>query len=75
MGLAPHIGRQQAHDVVYDACKVAIEENKSLFDVLVGVKEISSAISQEELKKLCDPVNYLGSAQRQVDSTLAVSGR
>ncbi|KAF2095789.1 L-Aspartase-like protein [Rhizodiscina lignyota] len=75
MGLAPYIGRQQAHDVVYDGCKKAIEENKSLFDALVDVKEISSAISQEELKKLCDPVNYLGSAQRQVDSTLALLGR
>ena len=26
MGLAPYIGRQQAHDVVYDACRTVIEE-------------------------------------------------
>ena len=71
MGLAPHIGRQTAHDVVYEACKRAIEEDKSLLEVLVDVKEIHGKIEKEELEKLCDPVNYLGSAGRMVDSTIA----
>lgn len=73
MGLAPYIGRQQAHDIVYEACKTAIEDNRSLFDSLLEVKEVSSSISRDELKKLCDPTNYLGSAGRMVDSTLKLS--
>ena len=26
MGLAPQLGRQEAHDVVYDACRLANEK-------------------------------------------------
>ncbi len=28
MGMAPHIGRQQAHDVVYDACRTRQREGR-----------------------------------------------
>jgi len=28
MGLAPHTGRNEAHDLVYDACRVAIETDR-----------------------------------------------
>src|SRR6516162_10442137 len=36
MGLAPHIGRQQAHDVVYDACRRANDKGSSLAEALVA---------------------------------------
>jgi len=37
MGLAPHAGRNEAHDFVYDACRLAIETGQSLHDrVLAG---------------------------------------
>ncbi len=35
MGLAPHTGRTEAHDLVYDACRVAIEGDRPLCDVLL----------------------------------------
>src|SRR5256885_8942216 len=35
MGLAPHLGRQQAHDLVYAACRDALRQSGSLFDVLM----------------------------------------
>ena len=34
MGLAPHIGRQEAHDVVYDACRHANEKSVTLAEAL-----------------------------------------
>ena len=34
MGLAPEIGRQEAHDVVYDACRLANENGMMLADAL-----------------------------------------
>ncbi len=34
MGLAPQIGRQEAHDVVYDACRLANEKRITLADAL-----------------------------------------
>jgi hypothetical protein len=30
MGLAPHTGRNEAHDLVYDACRAAIETDRPL---------------------------------------------
>ena len=36
MGLAPHIGRQKAHDVVYDACRAVNEKGGTLADALAG---------------------------------------
>ena len=34
MGLAPQIGRQEAHDVVYDSCRLANEKGITLADAL-----------------------------------------
>jgi 3-carboxy-cis,cis-muconate cycloisomerase len=71
MGLAPHLGRQQAHDVVYAACREALAQNGSLFDVLVANKVVSAVLSAEQLRALCDPANYLGSAGAMTDAIVA----
>jgi 3-carboxy-cis,cis-muconate cycloisomerase len=64
MGLAPHIGRQTAHDVVYDACRVAAGERRPLAEVLLKIPAISSKLDRTTIERLCDPANYLGSAAR-----------
>jgi 3-carboxy-cis,cis-muconate cycloisomerase len=68
MGLAPHLGRQQAHDVVYEACRAALGQGRSLFDVLVANPTVSGALPQEQLRALCDPATYLGAAPVMVDA-------
>jgi len=68
MGLAPQLGRQQAHDVVYEACRAALGQGRSLFDVLVANPAVSGALPQEQLRALCDPANYLGAAPVMVDA-------
>ena len=73
MGLATKIGRQEAHDLVYAACKEAIEGKKSLFDVLMGKEEVVGRVSREVLEKLCDPREYLGASQLMVDQMLSES--
>src|SRR5436190_2162376 len=55
MGLAPHLGRQQAHDMVYEACRAAVAQGRSLFDILIADPEIRVALPEEQLRKLCDP--------------------
>ena len=70
MGLALHLGRQKAHDVVYEACRVAIENDRALFDVLKDDSSLSGLDSQT-LAKLCDPLDYLGSSLQMVDCVLA----
>ncbi|EXJ57384.1 3-carboxy-cis,cis-muconate cycloisomerase [Cladophialophora yegresii CBS 114405] len=72
MGLAPHVGRQKAHDTVYKACQEAVENKTSLLEALSQSKDIVDALGMDELEKLCDPVNYLGSSTRMVDDVLAL---
>jgi len=67
MGLAPHIGRQTAHDVVYDACRVAATSSRPLADVLHEDEKISGKLDRAAIDRLCDPAQYLGSAPQMVD--------
>src|SRR5579862_7401246 len=71
MGLGPHLGRQRAHDLVYDICRKAITTNASFLDLLAADPEIAPHMSRAELAKLVDPANYLGQAGEMVDRVLA----
>jgi 3-carboxy-cis,cis-muconate cycloisomerase len=75
MGLAPAIGRQQAHDVVYDACRTVNERGGTLADALWALPEITSRFDRAEIDRLTDPANYLGLAPQMVDRALELSAR
>jgi 3-carboxy-cis,cis-muconate cycloisomerase len=70
MGLGRYLGREYAHDLVYDICRVAIKENRPLLDLLVENTEISQHMDRAALAKLCDPANYLGLSGEMVDRVL-----
>ena len=72
MGLAEKIGRGKAHDVVYRACVESIEKNVLLLEALMKDSEISGQLDEETLRKLCDPLKYLGCCQRMVDSVTGI---
>ncbi len=71
MGLGPYIGREYAHDLVYDICRKAIREDRPLLDLLAENPEITRHLDRAALARLCDPVNYLGQAGVMVDRVLA----
>jgi len=75
MGLAPELGRQEAHDVVYDACRHAIEAHISLRQALMADPRITSRIERETIERLTSPRNYLGLAPQMVDRVLASARR
>ena len=72
MALAPKMGRQIAHDLVYDCCRESIKNNISFIDTLLKNKEISNFFNEQDLLKIIDPSNYLGAAptmaQRLLDN-------
>ncbi len=70
MGLAPHTGRNEAHDLVYDACRSAIESDRPLYDVLLETPGVAGPLGADALRALTDPANYLGAAQAMVDRVL-----
>ena len=75
MGLGPHIGRQYAHDLVYDICRQVVATGRTLLDLLAENKEVARHLDRAALEKLCDPANYLGQAGEMVDRVLAMRGK
>lgn len=74
MAAAPKLGRQHAHDVVYDACRKAIEGGGKLADILAEVPEITEALGgKDAIRRHCDPANYLGLCGPMVDRVLSLS--
>jgi 3-carboxy-cis,cis-muconate cycloisomerase len=71
MGLGPYIGREYAHDLVYDLCREAIATRRPLLDILAAHPEISRHLDRAALARLTDPANYLGQAGVMVDRVLA----
>jgi 3-carboxy-cis,cis-muconate cycloisomerase len=71
MGLAPALGRQDAHEVVYNACRLANEQGLTLADALSADPRVASCIDRAEIERLSQPENYLGLAPQMVDRVLA----
>src|SRR5437763_14763975 len=74
MGLGPHLGRQRAHDLVYDICRKVATTGAPLVDLLANDSEISRHVSRAAIEKMCDPAAYLGLAGEMVDKVLAREG-
>lgn len=70
MALASCIGRQAAHDVVYDACRESIESGKTLYQCLSSRAQVTDNIDAKRLEAICDPRNYLGASQIMADAVL-----
>lgn len=75
MGLAPDIGRQEAHDVVYDACRLANDKGVTLADALSADPRVAKRIDRATIERLTSPKNYLGLAPEMVDRVLAGTKR
>ncbi len=75
MGLAPFIGRTEAHDIVYDACRAAITSGRALADVLGENSAVSAHLSQAAIARLCNPGDYLGVAPQMVDRVVEHGNR
>jgi 3-carboxy-cis,cis-muconate cycloisomerase len=70
MGLGPYLGREYAHDLVYDICREAVKQKRPLLDLLCENAEISRHLDRPALERLCDPQNYLGQSAVMVDRVL-----
>jgi 3-carboxy-cis,cis-muconate cycloisomerase len=71
MGLGRHLGREYAHDLVYDICREAIRQKRPLVDLLAENPDIARHLDRAALADLCNPANYLGQASVMVDRVLA----
>ena len=70
MGLGTYIGREYAHDLVYDICRDALKQQRPLLDLLCENAQIMKHVNREQLAAMCDPANYLGQSGVMVDRVL-----
>jgi 3-carboxy-cis,cis-muconate cycloisomerase len=54
MGLAPYLGREHAHDLVYRVCRKVSESGRRMNDLLNEEPEISRSLDRAALTKLVD---------------------
>ena len=72
MAAAPKLGRQRAHDRVYEACRQSLDDGGDLVEILCGMPDIVDALGgPAAVRSRCDPMNYVGLAPQMVDSVLA----
>jgi 3-carboxy-cis,cis-muconate cycloisomerase len=60
LDLGATIGRQHAHDAVYDAAQDAFTQGKSFGDLLAADPRVTAHMPPEQIRRLLDPTAYTG---------------
>jgi 3-carboxy-cis,cis-muconate cycloisomerase len=71
MGLAPKLGRGEAHHVVKHACDAALAEAIPLAAALRREAAVTAVLDDAAIARLVDPSAYLGSTDAFIDRVLA----
>ena len=75
MGLAPMLGREEAHHVVKHACDRALAERITLAQALAGEPAVTAHLDAAAIARMVDPAGYLGSTGHFIDAVLAAARR
>jgi 3-carboxy-cis,cis-muconate cycloisomerase len=71
LALGEYVGRQAAHDIVYEAAMAAFETRRPLKELLLADDRVMGRLSAEQLDALLQPAAYTGLAGTFVDRVLA----
>jgi adenylosuccinate lyase len=69
--LGEKIGKQTAHEVVYEIAMDSFEKEIPFKDSLIGDKRVSEHLGVDEVTALLDPVAYIGESEKIVDDVLS----
>ncbi|MGE0715863.1 MAG: adenylosuccinate lyase [Alphaproteobacteria bacterium] len=69
--LAERVGKQSAHELVYEAAMTAVAGRRPFTGVLMADRRIAAALPEAELASLLDPSGYVGMAPEIVDRVVA----
>jgi len=73
--VADKIGRQKAHDVVYEVAMRSFESGESFGDALKEHDLIKEAVGESEIEGLLDPSSYVGLCEHFVEAVSASAKR
>lgn len=68
--LSPYVGKQTAHEIVYEVCMEAYEKGIPVIDVFAKNDIVRQYLSEEEIRESLNPGNYLGLSKSFVDKFL-----
>ena len=71
LALGEKIGKQTAHEVVYEIAMDSFEKEIPFKDALNGDKRVSNNLSSQKIGSLLDPVAYIGESEKIVDDVLS----
>ena len=71
MALAEKVGKSDAHKIVGEASRAAIQGKQHLREVLAKDKRVTAHIAADKLKNLFEPMSYQGVSQAFIDRLLA----
>ncbi len=79
LALGERVGRQRAHDIVYEHAQDAAVQNVAFRDLLISDEEVRRHLSEAELDALLDPASYTGAcgeiARAQAQRAIEVAER
>ena len=58
--LGRRIGRQRAHDVIYDAAQASVVESRPFTETLSDEKDVLDNLTADQIEALLDPTQYTG---------------
>lgn len=71
LALGEYVGRQDAHDIVYDAAQAAAGGEGGFADLLAADARVASHLSKTEIEGLLDPARYTGLSSQLAETQAA----
>jgi adenylosuccinate lyase len=71
LALGEYVGRQEAHDIVYEAAMAAFEMRRPLQELLLADARVTAHLSADQIDALLQPDGYTGLAGIFVDRVVA----
>jgi len=70
LALAPDIGKQSAHALIYDLAHTSTASGQALREAVSEDPRIRSCLSAEEIEGIFDPTRYTGRSAELVDASV-----
>jgi 3-carboxy-cis,cis-muconate cycloisomerase len=70
IALAPKLGRHEAYSLVEEASELAVQTDRDLRSVVAADDTVRTVLGDEDLDRIFDPANYLGSSDAFIDAAL-----
>lgn len=71
LALSERVGKQTAHEWIYEASMHGITHKLAFADALRGHAKLAGLLGDDEIRRLTDPAGYLGQCGASVDAVLA----